>query len=50
MAAETRVYNELLLVVRFGKLEEENLGREVVNVGKSQSLKALVELMGDDLS
>lgn len=49
MAAEAGVDDQLLLVIRLRELEEEDLGREVVDVGESQSHQALLELVCDDL-
>ena len=49
MAAEASVDDELLLVVGLGELKQEDLGREVVDVGDSQGGQALLELMGNDL-
>lgn len=50
MAAEAIVDEQLLLVFRFSKLEQQDLGGEVVDVGQSQGHQALVKLVCDDLA
>jgi hypothetical protein len=37
MASKTRVYDDLLLVVRLCELNEEDFGGEVVNVRQTES-------------
>jgi hypothetical protein len=49
VAAETRVDNQLLLVVRLRELEQQDLGGEVVDICEPQADEALGELVGDDL-
>lgn len=48
MRTETGVDNELLLVIGFGELNEEDLGGQVVDVGDAQGHQAR-ELVCDDL-
>lgn len=48
MASEARIDDKLLLVIGLGKLEEQDLGGEVVDVGQPQGSQALLELVGDD--
>ncbi len=49
VAAESGVYEELLLAVRLGKLEEEDLGAEIVDVGHAQGDQRLGDLVDDNL-
>lgn len=49
MTAEARLDQELLLVVGLGELEEQDLGGEVVDVGKPQRDQASRQLVRDDL-
>lgn len=49
MAAKAGIYDDLLLVLGLGKLEEQDLRGQVVDVGYSKAHQALLELMGNDL-
>jgi hypothetical protein len=49
VTAEAGVDDQLLLVIRLRELEEKDLGREIVDVGESQSHQALLELVCNDL-
>ena len=49
MAAEASIYEQLLLVVGLRELEEQDLGREIVDVGHTEGDDALLKLMGNDL-
>ena len=49
VAAEAGFDQELLLVVGFGEFEEQDLGREVVDVGLPQRDQAGRQLVRDDL-
>jgi hypothetical protein len=49
VAAEAGIDDELLLIFGLGKLEQQDLGGQVVDVGQSKADQALLELMGDDL-
>jgi hypothetical protein len=49
MASKSGIDQQLLLVVGFCKLEEQDFGGQVKDIGQSQSHQALLELMGDDL-
>lgn len=49
MATEASIDDELLLIVGFCELEEQNFGGEVVDVGDPESTQALLELVGNDL-
>lgn len=50
VASKTRVDDEVLLFILLGKLEEEDLGREVVDIGQPKVDDARRKLVGDDLS
>lgn len=50
MASKARIYDNLLLMIRFCEFEKEDLGREVVDIGDSEGNEGIRELVGDDLS
>lgn len=49
MAPETGVDHEMLLLILLGKLEQKNLGREIIDIGQPKADDAGGELVGDDL-
>jgi hypothetical protein len=50
MTPKARINDDLLLVPGLGKLEQKNLGGQIVDVGQAEGGNGLVELVGDDLT